>query len=279
MGVYFEEDLNLDDKGLVRKLKMAFGVPEKYVDETKYLAEILQRVISAREADMIASLGGKAHNLKQAAEKLGRSESEAKKTLKELRKKGVMMSFPDLASGEMKYKATTMILLHDLTLLNTTSDPERFDEDFLELWDNFYKEIMVPTIGRMGKYMKDENDAIFRVIPVNEAVTEDHVSQVLPYETIAGIIADSQKISLQPCICRTRTHGKNCNHIVADSCMAFDMMADMVAKAGHGRLVSKEEALAQLKKTTEDGLVHLSGNSSEGFAFICSCCQCCCGVL
>ena len=44
-------------------------------------------------------------------------------------------------------------------------------------------------------------------------------------------------------------------------------------------MVSKEEALEQLKRTTKDGLVHMSGNTSDGLAFICSCCECCCGIL
>ncbi|MEW6441963.1 MAG: 4Fe-4S dicluster domain-containing protein [bacterium] len=279
MAATAPETFDLADRDFVRQLVMAFDVPEKHVDETKYLPEILQRILTPDEARTIVRLGSKAYTLARAADRLGLNEAETKNRLKVLKQKGVLMSFPDLVAADLKYKITSMLLLHDMTLLNTRDDPQRFGEDFLELWDNFYKEVMVATFARMSTHAKENEDTIFRVIPVNEPVEVDHVSRVLPYETVAGIIEGAQQISLQPCVCRIRTHGKNCRHMVEDACMAFDMMAEQVVKKGHGRMVSKAEALEQLKKTTADGLVHLSGNSSEGFVFICSCCECCCGVL
>jgi Pyruvate/2-oxoacid:ferredoxin oxidoreductase delta subunit len=279
MTANIENELDLNNKELLKNLIMAFGVPEKYVEETKYLPEIMQRIITASEVDIITKLGNKSYNLAQAAELLELSESEAGHKLEQLQRKGVIMAVPDLAKGELTYTPTTMILLHDMTLLNTREDPERFGEDFLELWDKFYKEVMVPTFSRMEKHMKDAGDSVFRVIPVEETITKDHANRILSYETVAGIIQKANNVSLQPCICRTRTHGKNCSHMVEDACMGFDMMAHIAVERGHARMVSKEEALEQLKKTSADGLVHLSGNTSDGLAFICSCCACCCGVL
>ncbi len=273
------ESFDLSDRDFVKRLLLAFDVPEKYVEEIRYLPEILHRILTAQEAETLVRLGRRPHTLAQAAGKLGLDPSETKKRLQVLKHKGVLMSFPDLVEADLKYKTTSMLLLHDMTLLNSREDPERFGEDYLELWDHFYKEVMVPTFARMSQHARRSEDTIFRVIPINESLGAGDVSQVLPYETVAGIIDGAQNISLQPCVCRIRTHGKNCRHMVEDACMAFDLMAEQIVKKGHGRLVSKAEALEQLKKTTADGLVHLSGNSSEGFVFICSCCQCCCGVL
>jgi electron transport complex protein RnfB len=61
--------------------------------------------------------------------------------------------------------------------------------------------------------------------------------------------------------------------------MAFGPAAKIVIQRGHGREISKEEALEIKKKATEAGLVHLSSNASSGFIFICSCCGCCCGAI
>ncbi|MGW8179095.1 MAG: hypothetical protein ACWGQW_10070, partial [bacterium] len=197
MTAHVEKELDLNNKELVKSLIMAFGVPEKYVEETKYLPEIMQRIITASEADIITKLGNKSYNLSQAAERLGLSESETTEKFETLQRKGVVMAVPDLAKGELTYTPTTMMLLHDMTLLNTREDPDRFGVDFLELWDKFYKEVMVPTFSRMEKHMKDGSDSVFRVIPVRETITEDPASRILTYETVAGIIEKANNVSLQ----------------------------------------------------------------------------------
>ena len=46
-----------------------------------------------------------------------------------------------------------------------------------------------------------------------------------------------------------------------------------------GRKISKEEAYNLLRKSEEEGLVHLTWNVQSGHFFICNCCGCCCEVL
>jgi ferredoxin len=46
-----------------------------------------------------------------------------------------------------------------------------------------------------------------------------------------------------------------------------------------GRVISREEALALLDKTEEEGLVHCTYNIQQGPIFVCNCCSCCCGLL
>jgi ferredoxin len=266
--------LELKNQDLIEDVLYAIGISKDRLKTIKYLPEILQHIMTQEDAEIIAKLGRKGVTLKEGAELLGTSEEDAQKILEEdlFKKKGLIIPFPDLMSGTFKYRVTPMLLLHDMTLLNAHYAKEK-DIKFLDLWDNFYKEEMVPEFDR---FKEADLPPIFRVIPINEPLGS--TQEILTYETIKGIIDKASLISVQPCVCRVRTHGKNCNYPI-DVCMAFGPAAKIVIERGHGRQVSKEEALAIKKKATEAGLVHLSSNASSGFIFICSCCECCCGAL
>ena len=272
--------LDLGNKDLMEQVLYAIGIPKDRLKKIKYLQEILERIMSQKDAEIIAKLGRQGFSLKEAAEALKISEDEAKQIFEEdlFKKKGLVIPFPDLLTGSFKYRATPMLLLHDMTLLNThfAKDIQEADKiSFLELWDNFYEEEMIDEFDRL-KVEEYDLPPIFRVVPVDEEVIP--TQEVLAYDTVKGIINKASLISVQPCVCRIRTHGKNCDYPI-DVCMGFGIAAKMVIDRGHGRKVSKEEALEIKRMATEAGLVHISNNATKGFIFICSCCNCCCGAL
>lgn len=265
---------DLGAQNLMERVLYAIGISKERVKTIKYLPEILERIMDQEDAKILAKLGRKAYTTTEIAALLELSEEEAQVVIDDLfKKKGLIMPFPDLLSGSFKYRVTPMLLLHDMTLLNAFHSREKFGTDFLDLWDAFYKEEMVPEFDSL----KEANlPPIFRVVPVHEEIIPQQ--EILPYETVSGIIDKAKLISVQPCVCRVRTHGKNCDYPV-EVCMAFGPAAKIVIERGHGREVTKEEALQIKKKATDAGLVHLSSNASSGFIFICSCCECCCGAL
>jgi Pyruvate/2-oxoacid:ferredoxin oxidoreductase delta subunit len=55
-------------------------------------------------------------------------------------------------------------------------------------------------------------------------------------------------------------------------------MADMCLRRGHGREVTRDEALIILQHNEDDGLV-LQPANAQNPEFVCSCCGCCCGML
>ena len=61
-------------------------------------------------------------------------------------------------------------------------------------------------------------------------------------------------------------------------CLALGEMGQMYVEQGHGKEITKEEALEYLKKNEEEGLIFQVSNSQE-FIFVCSCCSCCCEGL
>ncbi|MFX1298990.1 MAG: 4Fe-4S binding protein [Promethearchaeota archaeon] len=272
--------LDLENTNIMEQVLYALGIPKDRIGKIKYLPEILQRIMSQEDAEKIAKFGRNGITLKEAAKLFGVSEEKAQEIIEEdlFKKKGLVIPFPDLLTGKFKYRATPMLLLHDMTLLNTHYAKDMAEDEkiaFLELWDNFYEEEMIDEFDRL-KVEEEGLPPIFRVVPVDEEIIP--TQEVLTYDTVKGIIDKASTISVQPCVCRIRTHGKNCEYPI-DVCMAFGFAAKMVIDRGHGRKVSKEEALEIKRKATEAGLVHLSNNASKGFIFICSCCDCCCGAL
>jgi Na+-translocating ferredoxin:NAD+ oxidoreductase subunit B len=102
---------------------------------------------------------------------------------------------------------------------------------------------------------------------------------VMPYERAEELVRAQTTFAVGNCICRQekRILGEGCDK-PEESCMSFDMAAEMVVHTGRGRAVSLEEALAILRRAEEAGLVLQPANAKNAL-FICTCCGCCCGVL
>jgi ferredoxin len=63
-----------------------------------------------------------------------------------------------------------------------------------------------------------------------------------------------------------------------ETCLGLNDTAAMVLRRGHGREVTRQEALKILQQSEDDGLVLQPANAQQP-EFVCSCCGCCCGML
>ncbi len=117
-----------------------------------------------------------------------------------------------------------------------------------------------------------------RVIPIEKEFAGETV--VHPYETVSEYINKADYISVSPCYCRHHREllGDPCKHN-KETCMAFGPSAKHVIDRGFGRQISKEEAKKLLDEIEEQGLIHVSSNTSKYIDFMCNCCSCHCGVL
>jgi electron transport complex protein RnfB len=119
-----------------------------------------------------------------------------------------------------------------------------------------------------------------RTIPINRSIPVEH--NVATYDQIRTIVRESRgPIVVLPCICRQRMvlKHKPCKQTSRlETCVAFGDMAAMVRRRGHGREVTRDEALAIFQQNEDDGLVLQPANARHP-EFVCSCCGCCCGML
>jgi hypothetical protein len=146
-----------------------------------------------------------------------------------------------------------------------------------------------PVAGRaIDSMLFDGDDIIYLpkdgVIPVNREVGEFQ-SIVLPSQVVTHFIERARYHWIMNfCICRDASA---CRDYPVELGCLFLGEAVLRINPAHGRLVSKDEALAHARRCREAGLVHLIGRNKLDTVWlgagpgsklmtICNCCPCCC---
>ncbi len=119
-----------------------------------------------------------------------------------------------------------------------------------------------------------------RTIPINKSIPLSH--PIATYNQIREIItgAPGPFVALK-CICREKMAltGKKCAKTSREeTCFAMNSVGAMVLRRGHGREISRDEAIELFRQSEADGLVLQPANAEQP-EFVCSCCGCCCGML
>jgi len=110
-----------------------------------------------------------------------------------------------------------------------------------------------------------------RVIPVN--VTAAAGQRVLNFRAVEGILARADRIAVAECFCHNKM--QRCDH-TREGCMFLGPWYDGAVKDGYARPASREEALAILRRTYDDGPGLVAAAADEGPYKICACCSRCC---
>ncbi len=161
----------------------------------------------------------------------------------------------------------------------------------LVLWGMYeyqLKRLSPEFLMNFGQYMQNEfgNELAssrvpkMRVIPVEESVEAEH--HVATYDELHHLIEQAgDQIGIQECMCRKvmDLQGKPCQSTDRrEVCMSFGDLAELYIEEGWGRRISQKEAWEFARKNEEEGLVLMPGNEKEA-AFMCACCNDCCGML
>jgi len=119
-----------------------------------------------------------------------------------------------------------------------------------------------------------------RVIPVQKSLSA--IQYVSTYDQIREIVEQAKdRIAISECICRKGKDsiGQPCSATDRrEICIGFRDFHDTYVRHNWGRSISKEEALDILDRNEKEGLVLMPSNMQEP-NFVCSCCDCCCGIL
>jgi formate hydrogenlyase subunit 6/NADH:ubiquinone oxidoreductase subunit I len=147
----------------------------------------------------------------------------------------------------------------------------------------------VPVVGRMIDYGLFEGDDIIYlpkddVIQINEPIGGPE-EVVLPSQLVDHFIGEANyHWVMNFCICRDASR---CRSYPTDLGCLFLGEAVLDINPELGRLVTREEALAHVRRCREAGLVHLIGRNKLDSVWlgahpghklftICNCCPCCC---
>ena len=145
----------------------------------------------------------------------------------------------------------------------------RLDRELVDLAEEY-----TPVFFKDGPWSKVPQ---IRTIPIRESIPVEHA--VMPYERAEDIVRSHTRFAVRDCICRKEREliGQGCGKPL-EVCLSFDNGAEQSVRAGRGRMISMDEALAIFKQADQAGLVLQPSNSQDPI-FICACCGCCCGVL
>jgi electron transport complex protein RnfB len=146
----------------------------------------------------------------------------------------------------------------------------RMDREFAELCDEYS--------AVYGMQFFSQSPQLMQVLPIEEKISTREDS--LPYEKVSTIIESGQSFLVNDCICK-KEQGlleRPCDRPV-QVCLAVAPIPGIFDNSPEGRVITRSEAYELLKRTEEEGLVHLTSNVQNGPFYICNCCKCCCGVL
>jgi ferredoxin len=120
-----------------------------------------------------------------------------------------------------------------------------------------------------------------RVLTVSETIEPGH--EIMPPEEINNVIDRNNFFAVIPCPCRLRagiSGVRECtDKYPLENCIILGGAARFLAEEGSAKEISKEEVRKILKHSAEVGLVLTTDNNAEFSKLICSCCECCCGML
>ncbi|HZU87392.1 MAG TPA: 4Fe-4S binding protein, partial [Anaerolineaceae bacterium] len=146
----------------------------------------------------------------------------------------------------------------------------RIDAELAELFETYYHK----AFGRALEVQPQ----VHRVIPVGESVKNN--MEVLPCDSVNGLIDGAQSWGVLDCICRTQKAliGDPCEHPV-DVCMVLGYKPDAFANNSTVRAMTHAQARETLQRAADAGLVHCVSNSQQDIWYICNCCTCSCAIL
>lgn len=157
--------------------------------------------------------------------------------------------------------------------------------DFYDRLDHFAKHenwTNIPKDGRVAINRRFLDEFIARhKHNVERKMRGLEAENALPNDTIMllreveEMIDAAYEIVVQPCDCRKL--GENCERPV-ETCIWLDEGARDALDRGHGRRLTKDEAIELLRWTDKKGLMHTADSAwkQRGLLAICNCCACDC---
>lgn len=256
--------------------KASQSIPaDEHGEPTETYLEYISLMYSPEVAQIVQHLEifPKTISIHKLAKKLGRDRNELKKVLENPSRKLFLVNLGNF------YALPTPLFVYDSPFILKENYEGENAIPFAELSkkffekENYYKRWETSRKGRPR----------MRILTVSEKI--EHESIILPVEEVYSIIDRFDQFALIPCPCRKRTEimgiRKCKDKYPILNCILMGNFATiaLIVKDPVIKRVTKEEVKVIAKKASELGLVHATDNHSENLTILCSCCECCCGML
>jgi len=193
---------------------------------------------------------------------LGYSMEELEKLLENMVKKGSIMVH---IKGDKKTYGNAMFVIGIFEY-----QQDKLTKEFVKDMHQYMWEAWIPEAAKVPISQT-------RLIPVEQSVRPE--IGISNYEVLKEVINSSEgPFVLMDCVCRQGQDllGEPCKATSRRAvCIGFNPWVQVHIDMGWGKEITREEALDNLQKNQEEGLILMSNNAQKP-DFVCSCCSCCC---
>lgn len=244
---------------------MPIGAPR-----TPELFEILKTLYTEEEVELALKLPFMPMTLDALADRTGIAEADLEPRIKEMVRKGLV--FIELGADEPMYRLMpTVVGFSETPFWAGKMTPEA--EKLAPIWLKYVRSAFYHEVGGLS------DSPMTRVIPMQESLEDGR--SIAPYESIKGKVEETDYQAVAHCPCRLmRKYADEdvCEHST-ENCLHFGSLGRYIVAQGMGREIDVAETLEILKRSNEEGMVHITGNYQEKIETICNCCADACIFL
>lgn len=245
------------------------ALPEGFpATESGVELKLLTKLFTPEEAVLAAELSPTPETARDIAARIGADPRTTRQRLKEMARHGLIAV--ERVDRRLGFKLLPFVVgIYEMQVGS-------IDAELAQLFESYYHE----AFGRMIAV----EPPVHRVLPIGESVRMD--MDITPFESVTTLVEEARAWGVTDCICRQQQAliGEPCEHpldvcmVLSDTPNAFGDPVEPVQESTV-RPLTKEVALATLRRAADAGLVHTVSNNQEGLGYICNCCTCACGIL
>ncbi|UCD57256.1 MAG: 4Fe-4S binding protein [Candidatus Hydrogenedentota bacterium] len=260
----------MGDQGIYDRLADYLNTMPVGAPKTPELIEILKTLYTEKEAELAVKLPFLPMTVDALSDRTGVKEADLKPMLEKMAKKGIV--FVELGADEPMYRLLpTVVGFSETPFWPGKRTPET--EKLAPLWLKYVRDAFYHEIGGLSE------TPMTRVIPVQESIVDDR--RIAPYERLVEKVKETSYQAVAHCPCRLMRDYSGegrCEHST-ENCLHFGSLGRYIVAQGMAREITIDETLGILKKSNEEGLVHITANHQGEIDTICNCCADACIFL
>lgn len=261
----------MSEHGIYDKLADKLGTMPIGAPKTEELFKILEILFTEEEAELAVKLPFLPMTVDALVDRTGMEEAKLKPLLEKMTKKGLVFQVPE-ADEPMYRLLPTIVGFSETPFWAGVKTPEA--EKLAPLWRSYARKAFYHEVGGIS------DSPMTRVIPLETSIEDGR--KIAPYERLAEMVKETDYQVVAHCPCRLMKNyagdDGECTHST-ENCLHFGSLGRYMVAQGMAREITVDETMDILKRSNEEGLVHISGNYEGELETICNCCADACIFL
>ena len=223
---------------------------------------LLEKIFTPEEAEIAAHLNPETESVEEIAARAGCEPGALRQQLRAMARRGLIII--ELGRNNEGYRLMPFVVgIYE-------SQAGTIDKELAMLFEDYYQKAFAEVMRVQPQF--------HRVVPVNETIR--NTMEIHPHENVVGLVDEARSWAVLDCICRKQKAliGEACEHPI-DVCMVLSPREGAFENHPLFHAVTRDQALATLKRASDAGLVHSVSNNQQGIYYICNCCTCSCAIL